>query len=897
MPQRGKLILRKTTSPYTGDYADTNAGRTLSSSELDNNFINLKGELVYTAATSGNDLIITLLNGQTISADLSMIAPTGGTTDIFALSGLSGNSIVDIIGNHTLAEDSSNALEFNFLAGGQNNIMTGGSTTWATMIGGKNNLMIDGGNDESVIIGGEGNTMFNGTQGSVIAAGTGNYMEIADDSMIGSGIRNTITSGPSFIGSGMDNATLGSQYTGLIAGRDNTISGTSVYSFIGSGRENNVINGSTYTAVIGGYQNNLDNADFTAILAARATEISANYSVIGGYGHTATTNANGSAVFGGYRDDGKGAFFFPNYIDIESGFVAGFDNHVVGAAGNFAIGKSNEIYGGIGAGAVGSEHVVSGSSAFAAGQSSTVDGVAAIGLGSNVVTDANYAMAVNEATYASGQASFAGGRGAGTSTPTRASGVGAFNFSYTTLATLSGASANFSAILGGENQNILSTDTHSVIIGGQSHIISGGTNNGGIFGGNNNEIVGSDNAIIAGGNNNTVTGVESTGGIFGAQSSTLALDIYGVIIGGQNQTISGSSPSTATAIIGGQQHDIIDAPLSIIGGGSENYIYGVSYAGIYAGQNNTITGETDGASHEFIGGGFNNDILRASRATIIGGTNNVIESFEGAPTDYAYDSAIIGGDGNIVRTFGSAIVAGFDSAITGAGNSLSVVVGGGSHLIESNSSGIIAGQDGTINNDYSFIGGGQNNTINGSVSTIIGGQSSTINSNNSAVIAGQNNAISGDSTHSVIVGGYLNTILSAVTRSVILGGTNITASTNDTVYTPNLEVTGQANSPFYDNLSGATSFVPDWNQGNFQKIALSGTTNVSGGTTTMKDGATYTLMVTQSNGGSKLINWDSTYKWEGGTPPTLTTADGAVDIITFVCDGTSLYGLIAKNFS
>jgi hypothetical protein len=64
----------------------------------------------------------------------------------------------------------------------------------------------------------------------------------------------------------------------------------------------------------------------------------------------------------------------------------------------------------------------------------------------------------------------------------------------------------------------------------------------------------------------------------------------------------------------------------------------------------------------------------------------------------------------------------------------------------------------------------------------------------------------------------------------------------------------------------------------------------------MKSGAIYTMIVKQSNGGSNTITWDSTYKWEAGSAPTLTIANGSVDIITFICDGTSLYGLIAKDF-
>ena len=128
-------------------------------------------------------------------------------------------------------------------------------------------------------------------------------------------------------------------------------------------------------------------------------------------------------------------------------------------------------------------------------------------------------------------------------------------------------------------------------------------------------------------------------------------------------------------------------------------------------------------------------------------------------------------------------------------------------------------------------------------------------------------------------------------------GNGINATDDNTVYVPNLEVRGQAYTPIYDNLTGGTTFIPDWDNSNVQILTLSGNTNVSGGTSTMKGGSAYTMLVKQSNGGSHTITWDpTTYKWEEGNPPTLSTADGSVDIITFICDGTSLYGLIAKNF-
>lgn len=67
--------------------------------------------------------------------------------------------------------------------------------------------------------------------------------------------------------------------------------------------------------------------------------------------------------------------------------------------------------------------------------------------------------------------------------------------------------------------------------------------------------------------------------------------------------------------------------------------------------------------------------------------------------------------------------------------------------------------------------------------------------------------------------------------------------------------------------------------------------------TNLVDGGTYVLSVIQDGTGSRTITWNSVFKWPGGTAPTLSTGANARDIITFVSDGTNLYGTSALNFS
>ena len=62
--------------------------------------------------------------------------------------------------------------------------------------------------------------------------------------------------------------------------------------------------------------------------------------------------------------------------------------------------------------------------------------------------------------------------------------------------------------------------------------------------------------------------------------------------------------------------------------------------------------------------------------------------------------------------------------------------------------------------------------------------------------------------------------------------------------------------------------------------------------------ATFILEVTQDGSGSHTLTFDSTiFKFPGGTPPTLSTGAGAIDILTFVSDGTYMYGVCQKAFA
>lgn len=83
-----------------------------------------------------------------------------------------------------------------------------------------------------------------------------------------------------------------------------------------------------------------------------------------------------------------------------------------------------------------------------------------------------------------------------------------------------------------------------------------------------------------------------------------------------------------------------------------------------------------------------------------------------------------------------------------------------------------------------------------------------------------------------------------------------------------------------------------WNVENNQvaSVTLAGNRTLAN-PTNMKDGGTYILRVTQDGTGSRTLAYGSAYKWSGGTAPVLSTGAGKIDILTFISDGTNMYGV------
>lgn len=67
--------------------------------------------------------------------------------------------------------------------------------------------------------------------------------------------------------------------------------------------------------------------------------------------------------------------------------------------------------------------------------------------------------------------------------------------------------------------------------------------------------------------------------------------------------------------------------------------------------------------------------------------------------------------------------------------------------------------------------------------------------------------------------------------------------------------------------------------------------------TNMVEGAVYILVIKQDGNGSRTLSFGSDYKFPGNVAPTLSLFPNTIDIFTFLCVGTKLYGVYSQQYS
>jgi len=148
---------------------------------------------------------------------------------------------------------------------------------------------------------------------------------------------------------------------------------------------------------------------------------------------------------------------------------------------------------------------------------------------------------------------------------------------------------------------------------------------------------------------------------------------------------------------------------------------------------------------------------------------------------------------------------------------------------------------------------------------------------------------------------------SSITTAKIAAGAVITADIADAAVTSakadttSVAVLGTAQS-FTTAHGFAITTLTDaanisWNLASNQvaRVTLAGNRTLSNPTNKV-EGNVYILIVKQDSIGGRTLSFSSDYKFSGGTAPTLTTTASKADVITFVCEGTSLIGVASQNF-
>jgi len=371
------------------------------------------------------------------------------------------------------------------------------------------------------------------------------------------------------------------------------------------------------------------------------------------------------------------------------------------------------------------------------------------------------------------------------------------------------------------------------------------------------------------------------------------------------------------------------SPYKRVGTNNSNNIYdttdmGGTFSSIVGGEINQIQGGT----HNFIGGGYNNILNSNTRNNyaIVGGADNTANSETGyglMTGQYNINQGrwgFVAGRSNTIGANNAQFCLGWGNTMTGDNSDTLGIFGSYNNTLDvsSTQAATIIGSSGSqlrtrgtygqhngstifgSNASYIKESSSNNNKYSGSRTGIILSNESGIYNSNSANYLDHNLILSSsastiyDSSISQIIGGIGNTI-TGKTNVVMLGTSGRTADADNTTYVENLQVLRQAKYGNFNNGSRATNYTIDWNNGNIQKVILTGGCIFSA--TNITDGTTYVFKVEQDNSGNRAATWSSgIFKFANGTPPTLSTGANDVDIFTFVAMDGLLYGVAQLNF-
>lgn len=332
-----------------------------------------------------------------------------------------------------------------------------------------------------------------------------------------------------------------------------------------------------------------------------------------------------------------------------------------------------------------------------------------------------------------------------------------------------------------------------------------------------------------------------------------------------------------------------------------------SYNGVAVG-NNARTGDSYAAAY-----GLNTNA--GANAAIVVGADTTVSSIQAIAigVDTTIDGSSrrgvsVGQDADIATSEGGIAIGG-QTRVTGAIGGIAIGWGssttGASGIAIGSGSSVTAAAEINIGNRFKYDGT-STITLDASLIKVADSASATgslIDNVHPAIASGSTaiqHIVTIDQTAYTTLSGSGNVhddtlyiISDATSTGVYDGSLNITGNLQVDGYitsSGNLQVDGQLYSPMFAGTIASSTSSIDFDNGNFATLNCASSTFLAN-PTNLQGGTTYTLVVTN---GANIGGYGTAWKFAGGTEPTLSAN---TDVITAVCDGTSLYAAALADFS
>jgi hypothetical protein len=203
---------------------------------------------------------------------------------------------------------------------------------------------------------------------------------------------------------------------------------------------------------------------------------------------------------------------------------------------------------------------------------------------------------------------------------------------------------------------------------------------------------------------------------------------------------------------------------------------------------------------------------------------------------------------------------------------------------------------GTTTSTAANITNGTVQTLTASTATISVGTYSGLINNSTGTFSGSINSTLGTIATLNSTTGTIGNFTTTLTGDLTISTGSATVGTRVAVLNTAQQYSRAHN--FAATALTITGGTVPWNLAENQVATLTVTTNSTMNTpTNPQAGCTYVLIVTQGTGGNNTLSFSTAYKFTGGVAPVLSTGSAQVDVLSFVTNGTVLYGVSSQNFS